>query len=85
MSGFGNWNANSGDSGGGASDFFGGALSGLQGGLNDMGLNSDQLLPLYQGMEGLQPVSFQSIREGMEAQMPKKIMGMGYQQRFKVN
>ena len=44
--------------------------------------NSDQLLPLY---EGMQPVNFQSIRSSMEAQMPQKIMGMGYQQRFKVS
>lgn len=44
--------------------------------------NSDQLLPLY---EGMQPMNLQSIRESMEAQMPKKIMGMGYQQRLKVS
>lgn len=48
----------------------------------EMNLNSDQLLPLY---EGMQPVNFQNIRAGMEAQMPKKVLGMGYQQRFKVN
>jgi Got1/Sft2-like family len=43
--------------------------------------SGEQLLPLY---EGMQPISFQNIRETMEAQMPKKIMGMNYQQRFKV-
>lgn len=46
--------------------------------------DTEHLLPLYEGMQGLQPVSFDSIRSSMEAQMPKKIMGMGYQQRFKV-
>lgn len=51
-------------------------------GLQDVSLSTDQLLPLY---EGMQPVSFQNIRESMEAQMPKKILGMGYQQRFKVH
>lgn len=43
--------------------------------------SGEQLLPLY---EGMQPVSFQNIKESMEASMPKKIMGMNYQQRFKV-
>ena len=49
------------------------------GGMPDF--SSDQLLPLY---EGMQPVNLQSIRESMESQLPKKILGMGYQQRFKV-
>lgn len=44
--------------------------------------NTDQLLPLYEGMNA--PVDLQSLRESMESRMPKKIMGMGYQQRFKV-
>ena len=43
--------------------------------------SGEQFLPLY---EGMQPISFQSLRETMEAQMPKKIMGMNYQQRFQV-
>lgn len=47
----------------------------------DLTMSSEQLLPLY---EGMQPVNLQSIRSSMEAQMPQKIMGMGYQQRFKV-
>ena len=60
------------EGGDGANSWFGGL---------DVGLNSDQLLPLY---ENMQPVNFQNIRASMEAQMPKKILGMGYQQRFKV-
>ena len=47
----------------------------------DLTMSSEQLLPLY---EGMQPINLQSIRSSMEAQMPQKIMGMGYQQRFKV-
>ena len=50
--------------------------------VGDVGLNSDQLLPLY---EGIQAPNFQNIKASMEAQMPKKILGMGYQQRFKVS
>ena len=73
---FGKWyeEQKAGEEGGdGGNNWFGGL---------DVGLNSDQLLPLY---EGMQPINFQNIRASMEAQMPKKILGMGYQQRFKVS
>jgi hypothetical protein len=45
---------------------------------------SEQVLPLFNS-ESLQGFSFESMKQSMEAQMPKKILGMGYQQRFKVN
>ena len=45
---------------------------------------SEQVLPLFNS-ENLQGFSFDSMKQSMEAQMPKKIMGMGYQQRFKVS
>jgi hypothetical protein len=41
-------------------------------------------LPLI-NTEGMQNFSFDSMKQSMEAQMPKKILGMGYQQRFKVS
>jgi len=44
---------------------------------------SDQSLPLF-NTENFS-VSFDSMRQSMEASMPKKILGMGYQQRFKVS
>ena len=44
----------------------------------------DQVLPLFNS-DNLQGFSFDSMKQSMEAQMPKKIMGMGYQQRFKVS
>ncbi len=46
-------------------------------------VDSEQMLPLFSS-ENLQGFSFESMKQSMEAQMPKKIMGMGYQQRFKV-
>ena len=46
--------------------------------------NTEQTLPLF-NTEGLQNFSFDSMKQTMEAQMPKKILGMGYQQRFKVS
>jgi len=46
-------------------------------------IDSDQVLPLFNS-ENLPGFSFESMKQSMEAQMPKKIMGMGYQQRFKV-
>jgi hypothetical protein len=46
-------------------------------------VDSEQMLPLF-NTENLQGLSFDSMKQSMEAQMPKKIMGMGYQQRFKV-
>ncbi|KAL3919866.1 MAG: hypothetical protein SGILL_003536, partial [Bacillariaceae sp.] len=41
-----------------------------------------ETLPLFNS-ESLQGFSFENMKSSMEAQMPKKIMGMGYQQRFK--
>lgn len=46
-----------------------------------------EALPLFntEGLQGsLQGFSFDSMKQSMEASMPKKILGMGYQQRFKV-
>jgi hypothetical protein len=45
--------------------------------------DSDQFLPLF-NTENLQPISWSSMKASMENQMPKKILGMGYQQRFQV-
>lgn len=41
-------------------------------------------LPLF-STEGMPNISFDSMKQTMEASMPKKILGMGYQQRFQVN
>jgi hypothetical protein len=46
-------------------------------------MSGDSLLPLF-STDNLPQVSFASMKQSMEAQMPKKILGMGYQQRFKV-
>mmetsp|Transcript_12018 Transcript_12018/g.28090 ORF Transcript_12018/g.28090 Transcript_12018/m.28090 type:complete len:231 (+) Transcript_12018:175-867(+) len=46
-------------------------------------IDSDEVLPLFNA-ENLPGFSFETMKQSMEAQMPKKIMGMGYQQRFKV-
>jgi len=43
----------------------------------------EQGLPLF-STEGMPGFSFESMRESMEASMPRKILGMGYQQRFQV-
>lgn len=40
-------------------------------------------LPLFNS-EAMQNFSFANMKQAMEAQMPKKILGMGYQQRFQV-
>jgi hypothetical protein len=48
------------------------------GGLGDM-----EGLPLFNS-ETMQSFSFSGMQQSMEAQMPKKILGMGYQQRFQV-
>jgi hypothetical protein len=48
------------------------------GGFSDM-----ESLPLFNS-ETMQSFSFSSMTQAMEAQMPKKILGMGYQQRFQV-
>ena len=49
-----------------------------------MSIDTEQTLPLFNS-ENLPGFSIDSITQSMEAQMPKKILGMGYQQRFKVN
>lgn len=74
MSGFGKWyeekkNEENGDSDAG---WFGNA--------------GDQLLPLFnpENLQNLQAPSFAGMKQAMENQMPKKILGMGYQQRFQV-
>jgi len=46
-------------------------------------IDTEQALPLFNS-ESLQGFSIDSMKTSMEAQMPKKILGMGYQQRFKV-
>lgn len=43
----------------------------------------EQGIPLF-STEGMPNFSFESMRESMEASMPRKILGMGYQQRFQV-
>mmetsp|Transcript_13277 Transcript_13277/g.18804 ORF Transcript_13277/g.18804 Transcript_13277/m.18804 type:complete len:144 (-) Transcript_13277:529-960(-) len=40
-------------------------------------------LPLFGG-EGANQFSFASMKQSMEAQMPQQILGMNYQQRFKM-
>jgi hypothetical protein len=42
-----------------------------------------ETLPLYSS-EAMQNLSWSNMKASMEAQMPRQIMGMGYQQRFKV-
>lgn len=42
------------------------------------------MLPLFNS-ESMQSLSWGNMKASMEAQMPKKIMGMGYQQRFQVS
>ncbi|CAB9509141.1 SFT2 domain containing [Seminavis robusta] len=76
MSGFGNWSQNQqpAEEGGGGSNWFGMDIG-------NVNVGTDQLLPLYDGMPNM---SLQNIRETMESQMPRKILGMNYQQRFKV-
>lgn len=50
---------------------------------SSFGMDSEQVLPLFNS-ESLPGFSFENMKQSMEAQMPKKILGMGYQQRFKV-
>lgn len=45
--------------------------------------DTEQGLPLF-STEGMPGFSLESMRESMEASMPRKILGMGYQQRFQV-
>jgi hypothetical protein len=46
-------------------------------------MGSEALLPLF-NTESMPHISWASMKQSMESQMPKKILGMGYQQRFKV-
>lgn len=48
-----------------------------------LSIDTEEVLPLFNA-ENMQGFSFDSMKQSMEAQMPKKILGMGYQQRFKV-
>ena len=58
---------------------------------NSSWFSTEEVLPMFntdslQGYtDGLSNLSIDSMRQTMEAQMPKKILGMGYQQRFKVS
>eukprot|EP00534_Pseudo-nitzschia_fraudulenta_P003420 CAMPEP_0201131410 /NCGR_PEP_ID=MMETSP0850-20130426/42765_1 /ASSEMBLY_ACC=CAM_ASM_000622 /TAXON_ID=183588 /ORGANISM="Pseudo-nitzschia fraudulenta, Strain WWA7" /LENGTH=184 /DNA_ID=CAMNT_0047401443 /DNA_START=157 /DNA_END=708 /DNA_ORIENTATION=+ len=52
-----------------------------------LSIDSEQVLPLFntENLPANMPAfSFDAMKQSMEAQMPKKIFGMGYQQRFKV-
>jgi hypothetical protein len=60
------------------------AESGSAGESSSSWFDSEQVLPLF-NTEGMQGFSFDSMKQSMEASMPKKILGMGYQQRFKVS
>jgi hypothetical protein len=42
--------------------------------------SSEEGLPLF----NTEAISWSGMQESMASQMPKKIMGMGYQERFKV-
>lgn len=46
-------------------------------------LDTESLLPMFNS-ETMQSLSWSNMKASMEAQMPKQIMGMGYQQRFQV-
>lgn len=45
--------------------------------------DTEQLLPMFNA-DNFQPISWSSMKASMEKQMPGTILGMGYQQRFKV-
>jgi hypothetical protein len=50
--------------------------------------STEEGLPLFESIDlqaNLQSFSLDSMKQSMEAQMPKKILGMGYHQRFKVS
>lgn len=53
---------------------------------NWFSIDTEQALPLFNtdNFQNLPGFSIESMKQSMEAQMPKKILGMGYQQRFKV-
>ena len=58
--------------------------SGESSGSNWFPSGADQMLPLFDS-ESMQSLSWSNMKASMEAQMPKKIMGMGYQQRFQAS
>mmetsp|Transcript_2154 Transcript_2154/g.5713 ORF Transcript_2154/g.5713 Transcript_2154/m.5713 type:complete len:237 (+) Transcript_2154:223-933(+) len=80
-SGFGDWQYKDGDQGesGASSSIFGSILGGGDG-------SDAQTLPLFGGSGIAMPenMSWGSITESLQAQMPQKVLGMNYQQRFKV-
>lgn len=49
----------------------------------NFGADMGDTLPLFNS-EAMQNFSFANMKSAMEASMPKKILGMGYQQRFQV-
>ena len=71
--GFGNWSEDKKQEDGPEGSWFGNftAPEGLE-------------LPLFHSPEAMQNFSFANMKQAMEAQMPKKILGMNYQQRFQV-
>ena len=87
-SSFGRWyeekkNDDEGDSSSSTSNnnWFGGGISGL----NALGI--DDTLPLFNTdtiSNNLQNFSYANMKASMEQQMPKKILGLNYQQRFQV-
>uniref|UniRef100_A0A7R9Z7D6 Vesicle transport protein n=1 Tax=Pseudictyota dubia TaxID=2749911 RepID=A0A7R9Z7D6_9STRA len=85
-SGFGNWQYKDGNQGdGGGSSVFGSILGG--GGSGGGGEDGEgQTLPLFTGSGLAVPenMSWGSLKENLQAQMPQKVLGMNYQQRFKV-
>ncbi|GKY92582.1 hypothetical protein MPSEU_000228300 [Mayamaea pseudoterrestris] len=47
--------------------------------------STEDVLPLFNvSTESIPTISWDGMKSSMEAQMPQKVMGMGYQQRFKV-
>ena len=78
MSGFGKWYEDQQAEANGTSTSGSSWLSSMEEGIP---LNFESI-DLQANLQGL---SFESMKQSMEAQMPKKILGMGYQQRFKVS
>ena len=75
MSGFGNWNYeqnNAGGNGGGDLEVGGG------GGETASFLGASGMPAMPEGM------SWSNFKSSLEAQMPQRVMGMNYQERFKV-
>eukprot|EP00978_Attheya_sp_CCMP212_P025396 scaffold81618_cov46-Attheya_sp.AAC.3 len=89
--GFGDWYAQQQQPQSGSPASSGFSINGLFGGSSaeekktdgDVELgNGDEQAPLFGGTDNL---NFSSLRAGLEAQLPQKIMGMNYQQRFQVS